>query len=484
MTIKEIEALSGMERANIRFYEREGLISPERLDNGYRDYSEADLQILLRVKLLRSLHISLEDIKGLKNGRLDLADTLEKQIEALDRERQDAGVAEELCRAIRSDRATFAQLDAEKYLDDLRRAAQESESGYFEVRDDRLPQVYHPFRRYFARMLDVSLYGLLWSVVLAFGLHVNLSSPRSAIANLLNSFMALILMVIFEPLWLRVLGTTPGKAIFGLKIEAPDGRRLTYAQGFERAWGVFGAGMGYQIPIYSLVRLWKSFNRCLEGEVLSWDEAVSYTIRDKKPWRGFLYLAACAAVFALFAALLTAQRLPPNRGALTLSQFAENYNYYADYFDLGSGGLCLDENGKWAEKPRVNATYVIDLFPRERPEFQFTLEDGFVTGVSFEIVLENHLEGLGSYESEMLLIALSFAAAENEIGLFSNMPSRIATQIEGHAFSDFSFTEGEAAFYCDTEYAGYRDFSIDFLIPLEDAEEAHFRQIFSVSKAR
>ncbi|MFA6783241.1 MAG: MerR family DNA-binding transcriptional regulator, partial [Sedimentibacter sp.] len=40
MLIKEIENLSGMERANIRFYEREGLITPKRLDNGYRDYSE------------------------------------------------------------------------------------------------------------------------------------------------------------------------------------------------------------------------------------------------------------------------------------------------------------------------------------------------------------------------------------------------------------------------------------------------------------
>ena len=40
MTIKEIEALSGMSRANIRYYETEGFLSPERRENGYRDYSE------------------------------------------------------------------------------------------------------------------------------------------------------------------------------------------------------------------------------------------------------------------------------------------------------------------------------------------------------------------------------------------------------------------------------------------------------------
>ena len=37
MTIKEIEALSGLNRANIRYYESEGLLAPERSSNGYRD---------------------------------------------------------------------------------------------------------------------------------------------------------------------------------------------------------------------------------------------------------------------------------------------------------------------------------------------------------------------------------------------------------------------------------------------------------------
>ena len=64
MTIKDIETLSGMTRANIRFYESEGLLSPERRANGYRDYSNYELEILKRIKLLRTLHISLEEIKA------------------------------------------------------------------------------------------------------------------------------------------------------------------------------------------------------------------------------------------------------------------------------------------------------------------------------------------------------------------------------------------------------------------------------------
>ena len=66
MTIKEIEERTGMDRANIRFYEKEGLINPTRLDNGYRDYTQKDIDVLLRIKLLRSLHLSIEDIRALQ----------------------------------------------------------------------------------------------------------------------------------------------------------------------------------------------------------------------------------------------------------------------------------------------------------------------------------------------------------------------------------------------------------------------------------
>ena len=41
MNIKKAEELSGVSRQNIRFYEREGLLHPERnAENDYREYRE------------------------------------------------------------------------------------------------------------------------------------------------------------------------------------------------------------------------------------------------------------------------------------------------------------------------------------------------------------------------------------------------------------------------------------------------------------
>lgn len=55
MKINEVEALVGIPKKNIRFYESEGLLKPERSSNGYRDYSEEEAEILRRIKLLRKL---------------------------------------------------------------------------------------------------------------------------------------------------------------------------------------------------------------------------------------------------------------------------------------------------------------------------------------------------------------------------------------------------------------------------------------------
>ena len=86
MNISQLETVLGLPRASIRFYEKEGLLSPERLANGYRDYSQADVETLRRIKLLRALGLPLEDIKALQAGELRLGEALRTQEERLRRE--------------------------------------------------------------------------------------------------------------------------------------------------------------------------------------------------------------------------------------------------------------------------------------------------------------------------------------------------------------------------------------------------------------
>lgn len=84
MTIREVEELTGITRANVRFYEKEGLLFPKRNPiNDYRDYSPKDVELLRRILFLRSLDVSVEGIRNILNGKADLRETVEKQREAL-----------------------------------------------------------------------------------------------------------------------------------------------------------------------------------------------------------------------------------------------------------------------------------------------------------------------------------------------------------------------------------------------------------------
>ena len=74
MKINQVEQLVGVTKGNIRFYEKEGLLTPGRnSDNGYRDYSEADVEWLKKVKLLRMLDVPIEEILRLKSGEIGRA---------------------------------------------------------------------------------------------------------------------------------------------------------------------------------------------------------------------------------------------------------------------------------------------------------------------------------------------------------------------------------------------------------------------------
>ena len=93
MTVKELEQALGMSRANIRFYEKEGLLSPLRLENGYRDYTPDDLETLRKIKLLRQLQVPVEDIRALQQGGKELTALLAAQEEDLRRRASDLEAA-------------------------------------------------------------------------------------------------------------------------------------------------------------------------------------------------------------------------------------------------------------------------------------------------------------------------------------------------------------------------------------------------------
>ncbi len=97
MTINEIEKLTGLTKKSIRYYEQEGLVHPKREENDYRSYSEADLEVLKRIKLYRYLGFSIAEINDILNGDLDIKELLQKKADDLENQSEGLKEKQSLC---------------------------------------------------------------------------------------------------------------------------------------------------------------------------------------------------------------------------------------------------------------------------------------------------------------------------------------------------------------------------------------------------
>ena len=333
MTIKDIEERSGLPRANIRYYETEGLLSPTRLPNGYRDYSEDDLATLMKVKLLRELGCSLEEIAALQREEAVLSDVLERRLAALEGEAVSLERAKVICAKLRADGATYATLEPERYIpQDLPPIIP------WEPIPPSPPR--YPWRRFFARSLDFMLVNTLVWFLHSLLFDVSILAPTQPFTKLLLAALTLLIVVIAEPLMLHRWGTTPGKWAFRLRLVQENGAPLDRVDAFGRTLNVLLAGCGLTIPLVSFVTYILSFYRSCKDIDQPW-AVEGEVFEDAKPGKDF-HAVRGVALYALTSLLcggllvcaeVKLARLPYSNPT-TYEEFAANYNAVFDYYAI------------------------------------------------------------------------------------------------------------------------------------------------------
>ena len=110
----------GITRKNIRFYEAEGLLAPRRnSENGYRDYGEAEVSVLLQIKLLRKLGVPLEEIRRMQSGAHTVGDGMRRHLVSLERDRDNLEQAIRLCAGLTDRQERLGDLDAGSILKEM-----------------------------------------------------------------------------------------------------------------------------------------------------------------------------------------------------------------------------------------------------------------------------------------------------------------------------------------------------------------------------
>lgn len=115
--INEVEARAGITKKNIRFYEEQGLLNPKRnAENGYRDYGEEDVAVLLRIKLLRKLGVPIEEIRQMFSGIHTVGDGMRRHLVTLEREQRNLEQSAALCRELQNQEIPITALNTEEIL--------------------------------------------------------------------------------------------------------------------------------------------------------------------------------------------------------------------------------------------------------------------------------------------------------------------------------------------------------------------------------
>jgi len=155
-------------------------------------------------------------------------------------------------------------------------------------------------RRFFARQIDMLLASVAtvgtaaacgWADV--WQLHLPDSIPMLLAPALV--------WLLVEPILLCTVGTTPGKAALGLRVEAAGGGRLSLRQAAQRSLLVWAGGMGfglravYILPVVQWAYAWWMLQR--RGTTL-WDHTSGTTVRAEPLQRRHgVGMALAAAVY-------------------------------------------------------------------------------------------------------------------------------------------------------------------------------------------
>ncbi len=319
MTIKELEVRLGISRANIRFYEKEGLLRPARRANGYRDYSAEDAAALEKIALLRRLGMPVETIRQVQREELSPQTALRRQDLALKALKMERWQARRLCTAMLEEQVTYAALEPEKYRGALPQPA--AAAPALPPEEQREPAVTHWVRRGLARLLDLGLCWGLWFAV-CFGM------LQCTVSHWLLQLLAVMgLCLLLEPVLLALWGTTPGRYLLGLQLESgipgPD-RRLTYGEALWRTAHVLLYGLLLGIPILGWILIFKVCYDSRQGKVQRWNKECDYFLAERpRQWAFDLMAAGLAVLLVLLPGRLMAL---PYAAPLTPAQYAANLN--------------------------------------------------------------------------------------------------------------------------------------------------------------
>ncbi|MBQ7094013.1 MAG: RDD family protein [Clostridia bacterium] len=193
---------------------------------------------------------------------------------------------------------------------------------------------FHPWRRFFARMIDLGTY--LVPTLLFYHLILHRNPLRYPGSHTIVFFLVYLLFSItLESLFLWRRGQTTGHSLFGITILSPDGGKLSFIQALKRTFSLYIFGLALGIFPLSVIAMLLSYLKYRKGQRLAFDNNIKIEISTKEPIFSLIFISFLRFVLIFY--LLTVSHgytSVPNHGLLTPAQLSENYHALQKYFYL------------------------------------------------------------------------------------------------------------------------------------------------------
>ncbi len=97
MLINEVAKICNLTKKAVMYYTEQALVSPNILENGYRDFSTQDIQTLKQIAIYRKLGLSIPEIKSILTNPNELKNILYQKTLELEQEKVKYDILQKLC---------------------------------------------------------------------------------------------------------------------------------------------------------------------------------------------------------------------------------------------------------------------------------------------------------------------------------------------------------------------------------------------------
>lgn len=169
------------------------------------------------------------------------------------------------------------------------------------------PASAYPWRRFFARLVDMTLLGLPTAIVV--GVVGSLLSLNFAIwlqnpgASTVLGWLLMPLFLLIEAAIYGMFGSTPGKALLGIVVKSGNGEQLSGADYAGRLRKLYWGGIGTGFPLVAWIMAIRQFIHCQRNRSTTYDAAGGFMV-EGKPLGVVRWVSASVVVLAMVAVQL------------------------------------------------------------------------------------------------------------------------------------------------------------------------------------